>query len=108
MDKGKEIMVKSLIALLSFPVVAMAELPQELVMPTDVGRVAISVKECPVKNKHGFGYEAYATEFKDGVEIIHKGCWTKKMDIVYIWFYDESEPIVASYKDHYFKPAISM
>lgn len=101
-------MKKILLALLMVPTLALAELPQELVMPTDVGKVAITVKECPIKNSHGFTFEAYATEWKDGQSLVHKGCWTKKMDIVYIWFYEESEPIVASYKDYHFKPADHM
>ncbi len=98
-------MNKLLIALLIAPLTVLAELPQELVMPTDVGKVAITIKECNVKNKHGFTYEAYATEHKDGQIITHNGCWMKKGDIVYIWFYDEEPPVVASYKDFYFKPA---
>lgn len=95
-------MRKLLIALL-FPLTAFAEMPQELVMDTDVGKVAITVKDCPQKNKFGFIYEAYALEYKDGAEIIHKGCWNKDKDLVSIWFYDEPEPIIATYKDYYFK-----
>jgi len=98
-------MMKALLtALLTAPLIAQAELPQELVMPTDVGKVAITVKDCTVQNRHGFAFEAYATEWKDGMNIIHKGCWLKKGDIVYIWFYDEEPPLVASYKDFHFKP----
>ena len=93
-----------LTSLLALPLSANAELPQELVMPTDVGKVAITVKECQVQNRHGFNFEAYATEHKDGQVITHKGCWIKKGDIVYIWFHDEDPPVVASYKDFYFKP----
>ena len=96
--------MKKLFALLAFPLIAQAELPQELSMPTDVGKVAITSKDCPAANRHGFIYEAYATEFKGGEVIIHKGCWVKKDDIVHIWFYEEIEPIVASYKDYHFKP----
>lgn len=103
-------MVKKLLATLALlpTLLIAAELPQELVMPTDVGKVAITVKDCPVKNRHGFVFEAYATEWKDGQNVIHKGCWTKKGDIVYIWFYEESEPIIASYKDYHFKPSLEM
>ncbi len=32
-------------------------------------------------------------------------CYATDKDIVYIWFYNETEPVVASYKDYYFKPA---
>lgn len=97
-------MSKLLTALLIAPSIALAELPQELVMPTDVGKVAITSKDCTVKNSNGFVFEAYATEWKDGMSIVHKGCWMKQADIVYIWFYDEEPPLVASYKDFYFKP----
>ena len=99
-------MVKKLLATLALlpTLLIAAELPQELVMPTDVGKVAITVKDCPIENRHGFGLEAYATEHKEGQVIIHKGCWTKKGDIVYIWFYNEQPPIIASYKDTHFKP----
>lgn len=100
-------MVKKLLATLTLlpSLLIAAELPQELSMPTDVGKVAITVTECPVKNKYGFNFRAYAQEFKEGKEVIHEGCWTKDKDIVYIWFYNEPEPVVASYKDYYFKPA---
>jgi hypothetical protein len=103
-------MVKKLLATLTLlpTLLIAAELPQELIMPTDVGRVAITIKECPVKNRHGFEFEAYALELKNGESFVHPGCWTKKGDIVYIWFYEEVEPIVASYKDYHFKPAESM
>lgn len=97
-------MKKLLTALLALPLIAQAELPQELVMPTDVGKVAITSKDCSMPNRHGFVFDAYATEFKDGMNIVHKGCWMKKGDIVYIWFYDEEPPLVASYKDFHFKP----
>lgn len=97
-------MKKLLTALLSAPLIAQAELPQELVMPTDVGKVAITSKDCSVPNRHGFVFDAYATEFKDGMNLVHKGCWMKRGDIVYIWFYEEQPPVVASYKDFHFKP----
>lgn len=77
-------------------------------MPTDVGKVAITVNECPVKNKHGFIYEAYATEYLGGNVKIHKGCWYKDGDIVNIWFYNEEPPFIATYKDYYFKPNLEI
>lgn len=80
------------------------ELPQELVMVTDVGKVAITIKDCPVPNRHGFTLAAYATELKEGKTIIHKGCWFRSGDIVNIWFYEEQPALVASYRDYHFKP----
>jgi hypothetical protein len=96
-------MVKKLLATLALlpSLLIAAELPQELSMLTDVGKVSITIQDCPVKNSYGFGLRAYATE-KGKPD--HEGCWTKKGDIVYIWFYNEPEPLVASYKDYYFKP----
>lgn len=95
--------MKKILALLALPLVAYAEPPKELVMPTDVGKVAITSTPCTVENKHGFVYEAYATEHKDGGVITHKGCWNKKDNVVHIWFYDEEPPIVATFKDTHFK-----
>lgn len=92
-------------AFLLLPVVVFAdELPKELVMPTDVGKVAITTEDCPKQDNHKFPFKAYATEWKDGMQIIHKGCWSKSSDIVYIWFYDEEPGLIASYKDYHFKP----
>jgi len=96
--------MKKYLLLLALPLIANAEPPQELSMPTDVGKVAITVKDCLVPNEHGFKYEAYATEHKNGEIITHKGCWNKKDHIVHIWFYDENPTIVASFKDSHFKP----
>ena len=87
--------------------VSAEELPQELAMGTDVGEVVLTVKNCDIQNKNGFIYSAYATEKYDnttGESKTHAGCWFKDHDIVNIWFYEESEPIVATYKDYHFKP----
>lgn len=102
--------MKKILALLALlPSLAFAgELPDELSMPTDVGKVAITTKDCPIQNKHNFVFEAYATEHIDGQLIIHKGCWNKDGDVVYIWFYDENPPVVAAYKDYHFKPETAL
>lgn len=79
----------------------------ELAMATDVGEVVLTVKDCDKENKRGFIYSAYATEKYDnttGTARVHAGCWYKDHDIVNIWFYDESEPLVATYRDYHFKP----
>lgn len=101
-------MKKVLLSLLFFPLIAFAELPQELSMDTDVGKVAITSKECPIKNTYGFTFRAYATEFSLEGQKVHEGCWQRKEDIVYIWFYNEPEPIIASYKDYYFKEKVPL
>lgn len=98
--------MKKILALLALPFIAFAgEPPKELAMLTDVGRVVITVKDCPVKNNYGFSLQAYATEKG---KPNHDACWMKQGDIVYIWFYDETPSVVASYKDYYFKPEINL
>ena len=93
-----------IVAILSFCVFSQlikAELLQdELAMKTDVGEVVITIKQCDETNTKGFEYAAYATE---GAQR-HEGCWFKDHDIVNIWFYAEHLPLVATYKDYYFKP----
>jgi len=95
--------MKKLLVLLALPLVAFAEPPNEIVILTDVGKIAITKNACPVLNVGGFKLEAYATEHKDGVVITHKGCWNKKDHIVNIWFYEEEPPITACFKDSMFK-----
>lgn len=98
----------SLIAL-AFSLNALAEdLPKTLEMPPDVGKVVLTVEACPVQFRgHSFPYRAYATEKNThtGVDTVHEGCWDKDVDIVNIWFYNESPPLTATYKDYYFVPA---
>lgn len=90
------------------PISAWADdLPNELRMKTDVGEVVIQIAECPLKNIHGFEYAAYATDNSvatKGHPEVHLGCWKKDGDVVSIWFYNEPQPPVASYKDYHFKP----
>lgn len=78
---------------------------EELSMPTDVGKVALTDLPCGLADNKGFDWVAYATEdaAKTGVVNRHEGCWRKDGDIVYIWFYNEVPAPVASYKDYYFK-----
>lgn len=79
--------------------VAAEELPQEMVIKTDVGEVVLKTNACKVDNNRGFIYKAYAT---DGA-VVHNGCWFKDHDIVNILFYDEPVKLVASFKDYLFK-----
>lgn len=81
------------------------ELPSELRMKTDVGEVVIQTAECPIKNTFGFEYGAFATDntvVVTGKPEVHLGCWKKDGGLVQIWFYNEPEPPVASYKDFLF------
>lgn len=87
--------------------VSAEELPQELTMATDVGEVVLTIKDCDMPNNHGFIHSAYATEKyinTTGETKTHNGCWYKDHDIVNIWFYEEYDSPVATYKDHHFKP----
>lgn len=71
----------------------------ELAMNTDVGQVVLTVKECKMPNRHGFEYEAYATE--KGHDD-HPGCWKTEGPLVYVWFPEISG--VATYKKMLFVP----
>jgi len=98
-----------LVAAMFFSTAVFAEaLPDHLEMKTDVGKVVIEIAECPLKNIKGFVYKAYATDNSQvthlGHDTVHDGCWKKEGNVVHIWFYNESEPVVASYKDRHFKP----
>jgi len=71
----------------------------ELAMNTDVGQVVLTVKPCTMANRHGFEYEAYATE--KGHDD-HPGCWKTEGPLVYVWFPEISG--VATYKKMLFVP----
>lgn len=71
----------------------------ELAMNTDVGQVVLTVKPCTMKNRHGFEYEAYATEAGHDD---HPGCWKTEGPLVYVWFPEIST--VATYKKMLFVP----
>lgn len=71
----------------------------ELAMNTDVGQVVLTVKPCTMNNRHGFEYEAYATEAGHDN---HPGCWKTEGPLVYVWFPEIST--VATYKKILFVP----
>jgi hypothetical protein len=92
--------------LLSLLLVSFHTKAEELSMATDVGKLALTNLPCKQVPNQGFIFEAYATENdpKTGItNLVHQGCWTKTEDIVSIWFYKESPPLIAQYKDYYFK-----
>ena len=94
-----------LIVLLAFSINVLAnELPKKLVMPTDVGKIVITVEPCKInygKQKVPFKYHAYATEFKNGMELIHPGCWYRDEMSVNIHFPEIDS--VATYNPSYFR-----
>lgn len=83
------------------------DVAKTLEMPTYVGKIVLTVEQCPKENKHNFNYKAYATEKNThtGILTVHEGCWNKDVDIVNIWFYNEVPELVATYKDYYFVPS---
>ena len=92
--------MKILLALLALPVVAFAASDiKEMVMPTEVGEIVLTLEECPVKNQYGFDYYGYAT---DPGKQDHHGCWNADEQIVQIWFLDEN--VVGVYNKTLFKP----
>lgn len=76
-----------------------AETVKEMVMPTEVGEIVLTLEECPIKNEHGFDYYGYAT---DPGNPHHLGCWNADNAIVQIWFINEG--VVGVYKKELFKP----
>jgi hypothetical protein len=88
-------------ALIAVP--ATAGQVNEMVMPTEVGEIVLTLEECPVKNDYGFNYYGYATE-KDADN--HFGCWNADDAIVQIWFINEN--VVGIYKKELFKPRLGV
>jgi hypothetical protein len=75
----------------------------EMVMPTEVGEIVLTLEPCPVKNPYGFDYYGYAT---DPGHPNHFGCWNADNSIVLIWFINEN--VVGIYKKEMFKPRLSV
>lgn len=78
-------------ALIAVP--ATAGQVNEMVMPTEVGEIVLTLEPCPVKNTYGFDYYGYAT---DPGHPDHFGCWNADNSIVQIWFINEN--VVGIYK----------
>lgn len=95
-----------LVGLSASPAWADENVPDELTMKTDVGVVSLRTEDCPIKNTYGFLYVANATDTSNiaqtGKIENHAGCWYKVPGMVYIWFYNEPDAPVASYRDHLF------
>jgi hypothetical protein len=80
-------------------------LPDKLVMPTDVGKIVITVEPCRIDYENQevpYLYHAYATELTQGMEIIHPGCWYRNEMAVSIHFPEIGG--VATFMAHLFKP----
>jgi len=86
-----------------FKTVDGAEKIKEMVMPTEVGEIVLTLEECPLKNEFGFDYYGYAT---DPGQPHHFGCWNADDRIVQIWFLNEG--IIAVYNKDMFKPRLTV
>jgi len=80
-----------------------AEPVKEMVMPTEVGEIVLTLEDCPIKNDYGFEYYGYAT---DPGNPNHFGCWNADDAIVQIWFINEG--VVGVYKKELFKPRVGV
>lgn len=84
------------------------ETPQhKLFMLTDSGRILLDTVVCEKQNETGFLWRAEATEADSahtgtGV-IIHKACWLRDGDTIYIWFYDEQPEFVVPRNKTFFR-----
>jgi hypothetical protein len=91
--------------MVAFSFTASAETTDQLVYDNPDYTIVLTVKPCPVDKKHypfnmPFEYEAIAFDkLSSG-----KGCWFKDGDIVNVWFWEEREIYIGSYRDYLFKP----
>ena len=94
---------------LSWSTLALAELPKEMELKTDVGAITLTIEPCPI-TASPYEHKAYATENVAGTGVkVHKGCWAKTGPQVNILFYEEpQQPFIATYADYYFKPKPDM
>jgi hypothetical protein len=82
-----------------------AETTDQLVYDNPDYSIVLTVKPCTVNAKHfpfgmKFEYEAVAFDkLSSG-----KACWFKDHDVINIWYYEEKEIYIGSYKAYLFKP----
>jgi hypothetical protein len=91
--------------MVAFFTTAAAETTDQLVYDNPDYSIVLTVKPCPVDAKHfpfgmKFEYEAIAFDkLSSG-----KACWFKEKDIVQVWFWEEKEIYIGSYRQYLFKP----
>jgi hypothetical protein len=102
-------MIKLILAALlaAFFSTANAETVDELVYDNPDYSVVITTKPCPIDKKHfpygkPFEYEALAFDKTSK----GKGCWYRDGEIVSVWYYEEKEIFIGSYKAYLFKPVV--
>jgi hypothetical protein len=84
---------------------AHAETTDQLVYDNPDYSIVLTVKPCKIDKKHhpfgkDFAYEATAF---DKTSLGH-ACWYKDGDIVRVWYHEEREIYIGSYKSYLFKP----
>jgi hypothetical protein len=93
------------VLLAAFFTSANAETTDQLVYDNPDYSIVLTVKPCTVDAKHfpfgmPFAYEAVAFDkLSSG-----KACWFKDKDIVHVWYHEEREIYIGSYKAYLFKP----
>lgn len=98
-----KLITAAFIAAFSLPVIA--ETTDQLVYDNPEYSIVLSVTPCKIDKKHhpygkDFAYEAFAFDKKSSGH----ACWFKDGDIVNVWFWEEKQIYIGSYKDYLFKP----
>lgn len=84
---------------------AKAETTDQLIYDNPDYSIILTVKPCPIDKKHypfnmPFEYEALAFDKTSS----GKGCWYVDGDVVSVWYHEEKEIFIGSYKAYLFKP----
>lgn len=82
-----------------------AETTDQLIYDNPDYSIVLTVKPCPIDKTHypfhmPFEYEAIAFDKTSS----GKGCWFKDGDIIHIWYTEEKEIFIGSYRQYLFKP----
>jgi hypothetical protein len=84
-----------------------AETVDQLVYDNPDYSIVLTVKPCTVDKKHfpfgmPFAYEAVAFDkLSSG-----KACWFRDGDVINVWYWEEKEIYIGSYKAYLFKPVV--
>jgi hypothetical protein len=84
---------------------AHAETVDQLVYDNPDYTIVLTVKPCKIDKKHhpygkDFAYEALAFDKTSS----GNACWFKDGDIVNVWYWEEREIYIGSYREHLFHP----
>jgi hypothetical protein len=95
------------LAVFLLPIFANAETVDQLVYDNPDYSIVLTVKPCTVDKKHfpfgmPFAYEAVAFDkLSSG-----KACWFRDGDVINVWYHEEKEIYIGSYKAYLFKPVV--